>query len=76
MISARAQQVLQKSTDFLRRFIAPHTSFVCPHCHRYPHGDCTWWVSLGLGHVDQKKKKKQCEEREQSRSFSGRCGSQ
>ena len=47
------QQFLHMSTDFLRRIIVPvdgqggvTPSYVCPHCHRYPH-DCIWWVSSG-----------------------------
>ena len=40
-----AQQVLQKSTDLLRRIFAPvqghgvTLSYVCPHCHRFPPED-------------------------------------
>ena len=49
-----------ESTDFLRRIIVPVAGqggvtlwYVCPHCHRFPIEDYTWWVSSG--HV-----KKQC----------------
>ena len=54
------QQILQKSTDFLWRIIAPvggqggvTLSYVYPHCHRFPIEDCIWWVSTRHG-------KKQC----------------
>ena len=46
---SRAQLILQKRTDFLRRIIAPNDgvggvtmSYVCLHCHRYPLGDYIW----------------------------------
>ena len=54
------QQILQKSTDFLRRIIAPvggqggvTLSCACSHCHRFPIEDDIWWVSTRHG-------KKQC----------------
>ena len=54
------QQIQQKSTDFLRRIIAPvggegvvSLSFVCSHCHRFSIEDDIWWVSTRHG-------KKQC----------------
>ena len=47
-----AHVILQKSTDLLKRIIVPvegqggvTTSYVCPHCHRYPLEDHIWWVS-------------------------------
>ena len=55
-----AQQILQESTDLLRRIIVPvegqgevTLTHVCPHRHRYPLEDYIWWVSSGHG-------KKQC----------------
>ena len=43
------QQILDKSTDFLRRVTVPvegqgavTLSYVCPRCHRYPLEDCIW----------------------------------
>ena len=45
-----AQQILQKSTDFLRRIIASvggpggvTLSYVCPHSYRLPMEDYIWW---------------------------------
>ena len=45
------QQILQKSTEFLRRIIVPvgrpggaTLSYRCPHCHRCPLEDYIWWV--------------------------------
>ena len=47
-----AQQILLKSTDFLRRIMAPASgqggitlSYVCPHCLRHSLEDNSWWVS-------------------------------
>ena len=63
------QQILQKSTDFLRRVIVPDEgqggvtlSYVCPDVHQYPLEDyiCFWWVSAAHGDVNNKTKKKQC----------------
>ena len=55
-----AQDILGKSTDFLRRLIAPSDgaggvtlSYVCPHCHCLQLEDYIWCVSSGHG-------KKQC----------------
>ena len=55
-----AQDILRKSTDFLRRVTAPKDgvggvtlSDGCLHCRCFPHEDCIWWVSSGHG-------KKQC----------------
>ena len=49
------QQILQKSTDFLRRIIVPvegqggvTLSYVCLRCHQCPLGDNIWWVSFGV----------------------------
>ena len=46
-----AQDILRKSTDFLRRIIAPcdgvggvTLSYVCPHCHRFSLEHYIWWV--------------------------------
>ena len=57
------QQIMQKSTDFLRRIIVlaegqggVRLSYVCPHCHRYPIG--IQWVSTERG--DSGKKNKHC----------------
>ena len=54
------QEILRKSTDFLRRVIAPvggmggvTLSYVCPHCNI-----SLWWVATG--HGDSRKKKKHC----------------
>ena len=45
------QQILQKSTDFLRRIMVPvggqrgvTGSYVCPYCHWYPLDENIWWV--------------------------------
>ena len=64
------QEILKKSTDFLRRIIAPvdgmggaTLSYVCPHCNWFPLEDYIWWVSSGH-------RKKQC-----SRWFAA-CGGQ
>ena len=55
---------LQKSTDFLRRIIAPvdgmggvTLSYVCPHCNCFPLDDHIWWVSTGRGDGNNRKKK-------------------
>ena len=48
------QEILRKSTDFLRRVIAPvggmgavTLSYVCPDCNSFPLEDNTWFVSTG-----------------------------
>ena len=50
------QQILQKSTDFLRRIILPvegpgrvTLSFVCPHRNGFPLENYIWWVSTRHG---------------------------
>ena len=50
------QQILHKSTDFLRRIVEPvgglggrTLSYVCPHCHRFQVEDYIWWVSTMHG---------------------------
>ena len=60
------QQIMQRSTDFRRRFIVSvegqggvTLSYVCPHCHRHPREDYIWWVQTEHG-VGSKSKKKQC----------------
>ena len=47
-----AQEIMTRSTDYLRRIIAPAErqggvtmSYLCPHCNRFPMEDCVWWVS-------------------------------
>ena len=57
------QDILHKSTDFLRKIIAPSDgvrgvtlSYVCPHCHCFPLGDCIWRISSGHGDGNKKKK--------------------
>ena len=46
------QEIMQRSTDCLRRVIAPGggqggvtVSFLCPHCNSFPLEDDVWWVS-------------------------------
>ena len=46
-----AKLILQQGTDFSRLIVVPvegqggvTLSYVCPHCHRYAHEDCIWWV--------------------------------
>ena len=58
------QQVMQKSTDILRRIIAPvewrggvTLSYVCHHYHGYPLEDCIWWVSMEHGDSSNKGEK-------------------
>ena len=60
------QEILRKSTDFLRRIIAPvggkggvTLSYVCPHCNSFTLEDYIWWVSTGHGD-DNNRKKKRC----------------
>ena len=61
-----AQDILRKSTDFFRRIIALVSgvggvtlSYVCPRCPCFPLEDYIWWVSLGPGDGNSRKKK-QC----------------
>ena len=58
------QEILRKSTYFLRRAVAPvggmegvTLSYVCPYCNSFPLEDCMWWVSTG--HEDGKNRKKE-----------------
>ena len=51
-----AQDILRKSTEFMRRSIVPvegqggvALSYVCPHCHLFPLEDHIWWISFGHG---------------------------
>ena len=44
------KQIQHRSTDFMRWIIVPvgeqggfTLSYVCPHCHRSPLEDYTWW---------------------------------
>ena len=46
------QEIMIRSTDFLRRIIAPvggqggvTMSYLCPNCNRFPLEDYVWWVS-------------------------------
>ena len=46
------QEIMFKSTDYLRRIIAPvggqggvTMSYLCPHCNSFPLEDYVWWVS-------------------------------
>ena len=64
MTSAAWALHLRKSTDFLRRIIAPvdgmggfTLSHVCPHCNCFPLDDYIWWVSTGHGDGNNRKKK-------------------
>ena len=61
-----AQDILRKSTDLLRRIIAPASgvggailSHVCPHCDCFSLEDYIWWMSSGHGDGNNRKKK-QC----------------
>ena len=58
------KEMLRKSTDFLRRIIAPvdgmggvTLSFVCPRCNCFTLEDYIWWVSSGHGDRSNRKKK-------------------
>ena len=49
-----AQEVMLKSTDYLRRIIAPvggqggiTMSYLCTNCNSFPQEDYVWWVSAG-----------------------------
>ena len=51
------QGIMLKSTDFLRRIIAPAggqggvtLSYLCPNCTKFPLEDYMWWVSAGKKH--------------------------
>ena len=55
------QETLRRSTEFLRRVIAPvggmecvTLSYICPHCNSFSLEDYIWWVSTG--HGDSRKK--------------------
>ena len=46
------QEIMLKSTDYLRRIIAPvgghgrvTMSYLCPHCNSFPSEEYVWWVS-------------------------------
>ena len=59
------QEILRKSTDFLRRIIAPvdgmggvTLSYVCPHCNSFSLEDYIWWVSTGHGDGNNRQKKR------------------
>ena len=48
------EEIMFKSTDYLRRIIAPvgghggvAMSYLCPHCNSFPLEDFVWWVSGG-----------------------------
>ena len=48
------QEIMIRSTDYLRRIIAPAgaqggviMSYLCPHCNSFPMEDNIWWVSVG-----------------------------
>ena len=56
-----AKEISRKSTDFLRRIIAPvdgfggvTLSYVCPHCNCFPLDDHICWVSTGHGDGNRK----------------------
>ena len=58
------QEILRKSTDFLRRIIAPvggmggvTLSYICPHCNSFPLEDYIWWVSTGHGDGGNRKRR-------------------
>ena len=55
------QEILRKSTDFLRRIIAPvggvTLSYVCPSCNSFSCEDHSWWVSSGHDDGNNWKKK-------------------
>ena len=49
-----AQEIMLKSTDYLRRIIAPvrgqggvTMSYLCPNCNSFPLEDYVWWVTAG-----------------------------
>ena len=56
-----AWDILRKSSDILRRIIAPVVtlSYVCPHCNYFTLEDYILWVSSGHGGGNNRKKK-QC----------------
>ena len=48
------QETMLKSTDFLRRIIAPVGGqggvtmlYLCPNCNSFRLEDCVWWVTAG-----------------------------
>ena len=48
------QEIMLKSTDYLRRTIAPvggqggvTMSYLCPNCNSFPLEDYVWWVTAG-----------------------------
>ena len=52
-----AQKLMLRSTDYLRRIIAPAggqggvtMSYLCPHCNSFLLEDYVWWVSAGKKH--------------------------
>ena len=61
-----AQEILRKTLTSCGRIIAPvdgmggvTLSYVCPHCNCFPLDDYIWWVSMGHGD-DNNRKKKHC----------------
>ena len=46
-----------KSTDVLRQIIGVTLSYGCPHWNCFPLDDYTWWVSMGHGDGNNRKKK-------------------
>ena len=57
-----AQDILCKSTDFLREIIGPSYGVggvtlpsVCLHCHRFPLEDYIWWVSSRRRQQEEKR---------------------
>ena len=55
---SNVQEIMLKSTDYLRRIIAPvggqggvTMSYVCPNCNSFPLEDYVWWVSAGKKHT-------------------------
>ena len=58
------QEILRKSTDFLRRIIGPvggrggvTLSYICPHGNSFPLEHYIWWVSIGHGDGNNRKKR-------------------
>ena len=56
------QEILRKSTDFLRRIIAPvggrggvTLSYICPHCNSFPLEDKIWWVSTDMETTERRR---------------------
>ena len=57
------QRIMLKSTDFLRRIVAPAggqggvtLSYLCSHCNCFPFEVHTWWASTANGDGNNKKK--------------------